>query len=189
MNIVIAGVGGQGAITLKRVLSFALVKEKMHFRMSELHGLSQRGGSVAVHVRYDTRPVYSPMVGKGTADLIIGLDLLEASRAVSFASKTSVFVTNDRFISFFQVPAYTNKEFRSVVTPVTKKVHVVEAAKTCKEKFGNTVFESMFLLGYAFGKGILSLSEDALILGIEKSVPEKYTKENIEAFRLGATAG
>jgi indolepyruvate ferredoxin oxidoreductase beta subunit len=184
MNILITGVGGQGIITLKKVLSYASIKEGQFFRASELHGLSQRGGSVEVHFRFGEK-IHSPLISQGEADLIIGLDLLEAARAVNFASVNSIYLANDYFIPFFQLSNFTKEDFLKTVKPMTKNIFIVEAAKICQEKLKSSVFESIFLLGFAFSKKLIPFKEESLIFGIKKSVSSKFIKENIRAFHLG----
>lgn len=186
MNILITGVGGQGIITLKKVLSYASIKEGRFFRASEVHGLSQRGGSVSVHFRFGKK-VNSPLIGRAEADLIIGLDLLEAARAVDFASVNSIYLANDYFIPFFQLSAFTKEDFLKIVKPMTKNIFIVEATKICQEKLKSSVFESIFLLGFAFSKKLIPFKEQSLMFGVEKSVPVKFIKQNKEAFNLPRT--
>jgi len=184
MNILITGVGGQGIITLKKVLSYASIKEARFFRASEVHGLSQRGGSISVHFRFGKK-VNSPLIGRAEADLIIGLDLLEAARAVNFASVNSIYLANDYFIPFFQLSTFVKEDFLKIITPITKNVFVIEAAKICQEKLKSNVYESVFLLGFALAKKLIPFKEKSLIFGIEKSVPSQFIKNNIKAFNLG----
>lgn len=182
-NIFIAGAGGQGLITLKKVLSYASLKEDKFFRASELRGLAQRGGEVNVHFRIGE--IYSPLIAEKEADLIIGLDLLEAARSVNFAYDKTFYLVNDYFIPFFQLAEFSKDDFFKIVSPITKNIFVVEAAKICEEKLKSSVYESAFILGFAFSKKLLPFKEESLIFAIEKSVPEKFVKENIEAFNLG----
>lgn len=186
MNILITGVGGQGVITLKKVLSYASIKEGRFFRASELHGLSQRGGSVSVHFRFGKK-VNSPLIGRAEADLIIGLDLLEAARAVNFASANSMYLVNDYFIPFFQLSTFVKEDFLKITKPIAKNIFIVEATKICQERLKSSVFEGIFLLGFAFSKKLIPFKERSLMFGIEKSVPVKFIKQNKEAFNLPRT--
>ncbi len=188
MNILITGVGGQGVITLKKVLSYASIKEARFFRASEVHGLSQRGGSVSVHFRFGKK-VNSPLIGRAKADLIIGLDLLEAARAVNFASANSIYLANDYFIPFFQLSTFVKEDFLKITKPITKNIFIVEATKICQERLKSSVFESIFLLGFAFSKKLIPFRKDSLMFGIGKSVPNKFIKQNKEAFNLPRTFG
>lgn len=186
MNILITGVGGQGVITLKKVLSYASIKEGRFFRASELHGLSQRGGSVSVHYRFGKK-VNSPLIGRAEADLIIGLDLLEAARAVNFASANSMYLVNDYFIPFFQLSTFVKEDFLKITKPIAKNIFIVEATKNCQERLKSSVFEGIFLLGFAFSKKLIPFKEQSLMFGVEKSVPVKFIKQNKEAFNLPRT--
>lgn len=182
-NIFIIGAGGQGLITLKKILSYASIHEDKFFRASEVRGLAQRGGEVNVHFRVGE--IQSPLIDQKEADLIIGLDLLEAAKSVNFASAKTYYLVNDYFMPFFQLSAFTKEDFKKVVSPITKNIFIVEAAKICEEKLKSNVYESAYLLGFAFAQKLLPFKEESLIFAIEKSVPAKFGKENIEAFNLG----
>src|SRR4030043_1968187 len=90
-NMVITGVGGQGLLTLLQIISEAAVSEDHDIRTSELHGLSQRGGSVEVHIRFGKK-IYSPMVAQGKADLILSLESQESLRGAYFANAKTKFL-------------------------------------------------------------------------------------------------
>src|ERR1035437_3900834 len=96
-NIILTGVGGQGIITLLQVIDEAAFIQGYDVRSSELHGLSQRGGSVEAHIKFGKR-VYSPMVSNGEADLIIALEALEALRESSKAGKQTKILVNEYFL-------------------------------------------------------------------------------------------
>ena len=98
-NIIITGVGGQGLITLVAIFNEAAFSESYDVKSSELHGLSQRGGSVETHVRFGKK-VYSPLISDGEADLIIGLELLEGLRAVRHAGPKTKFLVNEYSFPF-----------------------------------------------------------------------------------------
>jgi indolepyruvate ferredoxin oxidoreductase beta subunit len=183
-NIFVAGVGGQGTITLKKILSYAAIKEAKFFRSSEIRGLAQRGGSVDVHFRLGEE-INSPLIPENEADLIIGLDLLEASRSVKFASSKTVYLMSGQFIAFVQLPNFDKKEFLEIIEPVTKNIFMTDAAKICGEKLGNDVFAGVFLLGFAFAKNLIPFREESLLFGIEKSMPSRFVENNVKAFNLG----
>ncbi len=188
LNILISGVGGQGAITLKKILAYGATRENKKFVAAEVHGLAQKGGSVNVHFRVG-KEVFSPLIALREADLIIGLDLLEAARTISFASRETSYLVNDFFNVFYQLPKFSNKEFLKSVSQTTKKIELVPANEICQKELGGSVFEGVFLLGVALAKKLLPFKEDSLIFGIEKSVPTKYIKENKKAFKLGQEYG
>lgn len=188
MNILITGFGGQGIITLKNILAYASIKEGKFFRASELHGLSQKGGSVEVHFRFGEN-ISSPLINQREADLIIGLDLLEAARAAEFASAKSIFLANNYFLPLFQLAAFSKNDFLKIMAPITKNIFIIEAAEICQQKLKNRVFESVFLLGFAKNKNLIPFKENSLLFGIEKSVPSEFIKENKKAFNLGKECG
>ena len=99
-NIIVNGVGGQGLITLLSLIDEAAFVEGYDVKSSELHGLSQRGGSVEAHVRFGIK-IYSPLIPNGKADLIISLEMLEALRETAKAGKNTKFLVNE-YVSPFQ---------------------------------------------------------------------------------------
>jgi len=185
-NIFISGVGGQGLITLKKVLSYAAIKDGRFFRSVEVRGLAQRGGEVNVHFRLGD--IQSPLISQKDAGLIISLDLLEAARGVEFASEKTSYLVSDHFTPFFQLPKFDKNDLLKIISPITKNIFIVDAVKICTEKLKSSVYESAYLLGFAFAKKLLPFKEESLIFAIEKSVPSKFVKENIEAFNLGKNA-
>ncbi len=188
LNILINGVGGQGAITLKKILAYAATKENKKFVAAEVHGLAQKGGSVNVHFRVGNK-AFSPLISLKKADLIISLDLLEGARTVNFANKDTVYVVNDFFNIFYQLPKFSNKEFLKVVSKITKNINLIPANDICQKELGNAVFEGVFLLGVALAMDLLPFKGDSMLYGIEKAVPTKYVKQNKKAFEMGYEYG
>ncbi|MBQ1242855.1 MAG: indolepyruvate oxidoreductase subunit beta, partial [Clostridia bacterium] len=97
-NIMIVGVGGQGTLLASKLLGRLLLKRGYDVKVSEVHGMSQRGGSVVTYVRYGEK-VYSPVVDKGEADVIISFEMLEAARWVEYLKKGGTIVTNTQQIN------------------------------------------------------------------------------------------
>ena len=179
-NILICGVGGQGILTLKKILGFAAIKEKKNFLASELHGLSQRQGSVTVHFRLGE--VFSPLISENEADLILSLDLYEAKRNYNFAQKETTFVINDHLFPFLNEK---KEEIKDFLKKKFKKIYFLPASKICQEKLKSQVFAGVFLLGFLAKEKILPLKESSLIFGIENTLKEKGLAQNKEAFNLG----
>ncbi|HOU20207.1 MAG TPA: indolepyruvate oxidoreductase subunit beta, partial [Flexilinea sp.] len=100
-NILLCGVGGQGTILASKILSTALVAAGYDVKMSEIHGMSQRGGSVVTQVRYGDK-VYSPIIGKGSADILVSFEAMEALRYLDGLKKDGVAVVND-----YRIPTAT----------------------------------------------------------------------------------
>ena len=97
-NIMIVGVGGQGTLLASKILGRLFLTKDYDVKVSEVHGMSQRGGSVVTYVRYGDK-VYSPIVDKGEADVIISFELLEGARWIEYLSKDGVLVTNTQQIN------------------------------------------------------------------------------------------
>lgn len=181
-NIIISGVGGQGAITLLSLIDEAAFIAGYDIKSSELHGLSQRGGSVLTHIRFGKK-VYSPLVQEGQADLIIGLELLEGLRTLNFSNKDTAVLVN-KYI--FPVLGGLSQEeiIKKFNESVVKKLYLVKASEICKEKLQNEVVSTIYLLGYAVYKKLIPLEKESVIKAIENTVPEKYRELNIKAFQL-----
>jgi len=180
-NLIINGVGGQGIITLLFLVGQAAINEGYDVRSSELHGLSQRGGSVETHIKFGKK-VYSPLISNGKADLIISLEILEALRETAKAGKTAKFLIND-FISPFQ-GSLSKEEIKKQLGELKNELHMISASDICKEKLQNEVVSTTYLLGYAISKNLIPLKKESVIKAIEEKIPEKYRELNIKAFQL-----
>jgi len=181
-NMIINGIGGQGLITLLKIISEAALIEGKDIRTSELHGLSQRGGSVEVYIRFGKK-IWSPLVEKGKADLILSLEMQEAINGLYFSSKDTVFLINK-----YQTPTFlkdfSEKEVLDNVKKISQKVYLISAEEVCRKEFGTDVVAGIYLLGYAVFKGFLLLKHNSLISAIKKIVPEKYLELNEKALNL-----
>ena len=181
-NLIINGVGGQGVITLLSLIDEAAFIQGYDVRSSELHGLSQRGGSVGTHVRFGKK-VYSPLIPNGKADLIISLEMLEGLRETAKMGSQTKFLVND-YVSPFQ-GSLTKEEIKTQFDNIKNDLHIVNASGSCKEKLQNEVVSTIYLLGYAVYKNLIPLKKESVIKAIENIVPEKYRELNINAFNLG----
>lgn len=182
-NLVISGVGGQGQITLLKILAEAALIENLDVKTCELHGLSQRGGAVEVQARFG-KGFFSPLVSEADADLILALEMQEALRSLYYASEKTQFLINRLILPIPGEGSLKEKEILDQIKKFTKKVEIVPASKICKEKLGNEVLAGIFLLSFAQKKKFLPLRENSLLKSIEKVIPEKYLPENLKAFKL-----
>ncbi|MEK7562097.1 MAG: indolepyruvate oxidoreductase subunit beta [Patescibacteria group bacterium] len=180
-NLIINGIGGQGVITLLSLIDQAAFIEGYDVRSSELHGLSQRGGSVETHIRFGKK-VYSPLISNGRADLIISLEMLEALRETSKSGKAAKFLVNE-FISPF-IGSLTKEEIEKQLKVLKNELHIVSASEVCKEKLQNEVVSTTYLLGWAVYKKFIPLKEDSVLRALKYVVPKKYREINIKAFEL-----
>lgn len=184
-NIVIAGVGGQGIITLARILAQAALIKGYDVKTSELHGLSQRGGSVETHIRFG-KEISSPLVRQGGADLIISLEMNESFKACYYASleKETIFLINN-----FVIPIISDKEESFVGDPsefkkFSKKVFFVPATKIVEKELEKPILAGIFLLGTAVFRNLLPLDQNSIIKAMGKIVPQKYLSLNKKSFLL-----
>jgi len=182
-NIVIKGVGGQGLITVLQIIAEAALSEDYDIKTSELHGLSQRGGSVEVHIRFGKK-IYSPLIVQGKADLILGLEMQEAMRGFYFANKKTNFLVNKQITQIPLEKNFSEKELLNIFKKYTKNLIMVPAAEICKEKLGTDVVSGIYLISLAISRKLIPLSSDSILKAIKKVVPEKYLELNIKTFEL-----
>lgn len=177
-NIVITGVGGQGVITLTQIIAEAALVEGLDVRTSELHGLSQRGGSVETHIRMGQK-VYSPLVV--TADLVLSLEMLEALRKIHYADSKTVFLINKNYLSYPSSPK-EEKVIRDL--ELIKKKHIVGASEICRDKLGKEVLSGVYLLSFAVHNNLIPLKPQSVLRAIKKTMSPRYVSINEKAFNL-----
>lgn len=181
-NLIVNGVGGQGVITLLILIDQAAMIEGCEVRSSELHGLSQRGGSVETHIRFGKK-VNSPLIPNGRADLILSLETLEALRETAKAGKQTKFLVNDYSLPFQgSLPA---EEIKKQLGLIKNEIYIIPASADCKNKLQNEIVCTLYSLGYAVVKNLIPLKKDSVLRAIKDMVPEKYKELNINAFNLG----
>ena len=173
-NIVIVGTGGQGLITLLQIIAEAALIEGYDLKTSELHGLSQRGGSVEAHIRFGKK-IHSPLVAQGKADLIIGLEMQECLKATYFANSKTNFLINKYIVPIpLQKPLPESQILREL-RKVSKKIDLVEA---------NGVTAGVYLLSFASFKNLIPLKPDSIFKAIKKVIPKQYLELNEKTFEL-----
>ncbi len=187
-NVMLAGVGGQGILFAARVLGTAALKESYDVKISEVHGMAQRGGSVVTHARLG-RKVYAPVVEKGRCDLLIAFEELEALRWADYLKKDGRVIINQQQIA--PMPVITGKaEYpRGIPAEIRGRggdVLVVDALATA-EKCGNPRAVNMVLLGLA--APYLPLKEETWLEAITEVTPPRFAAVNVQAFREGYQAG
>lgn len=183
-NIVIVGTGGQGLITLLKIISEAAFQEGNEVRTSELHGLSQRGGSVEVHIRFGNK-IYSPLVEKGGADLVISLEAQESLRAIEYSSKNTNYLINNFFVQIANNPPLPIEQIKKGLNNFSKEIIVSDASEICKKELGTNVVAGIYLLGEAVSKGLLPLKKESIISAIKKLIPQQFLELNLKAFESG----
>ena len=186
-NIMIVGVGGQGSLLASKLLGHLLLQQGYDVKVSEVHGMSQRGGSVVTYVRYGDK-VASPVIDKGEADYIVSFELLEAARWLSYLKKDGQIVTSTQQID--PMPVITGAaEYPADLVEKMKATGAKVDALDCltlAEQAGSTKAVNIVLLGrlsHYFG-----LPDEAWQEAIEAIVPSKFLELNKKAFELGKNA-
>jgi indolepyruvate ferredoxin oxidoreductase beta subunit len=183
-NIIITGVGGQGVLLASEIISEVAAQAGYDVKKSEIHGMSQRGGSVDSHVRFGEK-VYSPMVMKGDCDLILAFEKLEALRIADFLKEDGNIIVNDQQINPTTVISGAAKypeNIEKILKSNYKSVTFIDALKVA-QKAGNPRTVNTVLIG-AVSK-VLNLPADIWEKVIAKRVPEKAIDVNLTAFRMG----
>lgn len=181
-NTIIVGVGGQGLITLNNIIAKAAFYDGYDVKTSELHGLSQRAGSVETHLRFGKK-IYSPLVVAGKADLVLGLEITEGLRAVRFLNPKTVFVVNDNYISFLENISREEIE-KKIKLLVGNNLRLISASEICEKELGKEVVSSVYLLGYCIFKKLIPLKPASVLKSIKETMPKKYFDLNKRAFEL-----
>lgn len=183
-NIMIVGVGGQGSLLASRLLGNVLMSQGFDVKVSEVHGMSQRGGSVVTYVRFGEK-VYSPVIDKGEADYIISFEKLEAARWMSFLNETGKIIVNTQEIEPMPVVTGVMEYPTGIVSKMENKgVAVIPVdALTLAEQAGSAKATNIVLMGVLSKQ--MPFSEEVWEKAIEQCVPQKFLELNRKAFALG----
>ncbi len=186
-NIMIVGVGGQGSLLASKLLGHLLLTRGYDVKVSEVHGMSQRGGSVVTYVRYGDK-VYSPVIDRGEADYIVSFEALEAARWLPYLKQDGVIVTNTQQID--PMPVITGAaEYPEDIIGKLKasgaKVDALDCLKIANEA-GSSKAVNIVLLGRL--SHYFDLPEEAWLEAMEAIVPAKFLEMNKKAFRMGKEA-
>ena len=160
-----------------------LLFEGLDIRTSELHGLSQRGGSVEVHIKLDKK-VYSPLISQGRADLVLGLEMQETLREANFANQKTRFLVNKKIIPIPFVKNLTEEEILENLKKISKSITLIPASEICKEKLGTDVVSGIYLISLAVFKGLIPIKPGSVEKAIKKIIPAKYLELNLKTFNL-----
>ena len=183
-NVILAGVGGQGILTLAAIVDYAAMLSGFHIKQAEVHGMSQRGGAVQSHLRISDKEIYSDLIPKGKADLIISLELMESLRYLPFLSEDGIIITATETVK--NITDYPEEEqIMQQINDSGFKHIFIDARKTALEA-GSAKVENVVMVGLA-----------SKFLGIEKKQFQNSLKElfadkgdniialNLKAFDLG----
>jgi len=184
-NIIIAGVGGQGILTIASVIDLAAMKQGLYVKQAEVHGMSQRGGAVESHLRISDKEIFSDLIPKGEADIILAIEPMEALRYLPFLSPEGVIVTATE--PYINIPNYPEPE--TIINEIKKYRHVLVDAESLARQAGNLKTFNTVMLGAA--ARYLGIEMKALKLAITtyfSAKGEETVKVNLEAFQLGLNA-
>ena len=183
-DIILAGVGGQGILSIATVIGEAALNEGLYLKQAEVHGMSQRGGDVQSNLRLSSEPIYSDLIAKGGADLIISLEPMEALRYVQYLKPDGWIVTNET--PFLNIPNYPDIE--QVLSHIrSHKNHVLLNCEELAKSVGApSQAANMVLLGAAIP--MLGIDHDKMIAGVSRVFARKgeaIVNSNIAAVEAG----
>lgn len=184
MNILIVGVGGQGTLLTSRIIADVAVQMGRDVKVSEVHGMAQRGGSVVSQVRYGDK-VYSPIIKKGDADIILAFEKVEAARWLDYLKKDGMVIINNERVD--PLPVMTGKvkypeDITEKIKNLVKRTIVVNASDIA-QACGNVRVANVVLVGLL--SAALGLSQEEVEKSVARTVPAKALEMNLNAFRKG----
>jgi indolepyruvate ferredoxin oxidoreductase beta subunit len=185
-DIILAGVGGQGILSIAFVIDNSALKEGLHFKQAEVHGMAQRGGAVQSHVRLSREPIFSDLIPKGAADMILSVEPLECVRYLDYLAPEGVVVTSSS--PFVNIPSYP--DLKTVIKEIqtVEKSFIVDSERLAKEA-GSSRTQNMVMLGAA--STFLVLQEKNLkefIRVLFEPRGDKMVEMNLRAFELGRSS-
>jgi indolepyruvate ferredoxin oxidoreductase beta subunit len=187
-NIVLAGVGGQGTLLAAEILGTAAVKDELNVRVSEIHGMAQRGGAVVSTVRIGDA-VRAPTVIDGQADVLLGFEPLETLRNLKYASRKTLVIMNSEEIPPAGLAAKNLKypgleEVKQKISRFTEKIIVVDAAQLAEEA-GSSLAQNSVLVGALAAVASFPVKLESVVEALKQLVPAKHVETNVKAFQLG----
>ena len=184
-NIVLCGVGGQGTVLASKLIAAAAMKKGISVMSAETIGMAQRGGRVFSHIRLGEH-LHSPMIAKGTADIIIGFEPAEAVRMLPYLKGNGQVIVSSHAImpvtSTLSGADYNGKEIILYLKKVVNNLLVVDSEKACHE-LGSSKVLNILLLGAAISSGALGLTEEEIQDAIKERLPEKFHDLNYRALQ------
>ncbi len=180
----IVGVGGQGTLLASRIIGNVAIKSGYDVKVSEVHGMSQRGGSVVTYVKYDDK-VYSPLVFEGEADFLLAFEELEAYRWLPYLKKGGKLIVNTQKMNPMPVITGAMKYPEGIIEKINDKVPDVEAfdALSLAVEAGTVKAVNIVLIGcFAKNSGV---DKEVWVEVIKETVPPKFLDINLKAFELG----
>lgn len=184
MNIMIVGVGGQGTLLASRILGAAAQNIGLDVKLSEVHGMSQRGGSVVTYVRYGEK-IASPIIEKGGADIILAFEQLEAYRYLPYLKQGGTIIVNTQKTDPMPVICGTAEYPADILSKIEQmgiKIIACDALSLAKEA-GNIKAVNVALIGVLAKHS--TISKEDWVSAVNATVPPKFLEANLKAFELG----
>lgn len=188
-RILICGVGGQGVLTLSRVVAVALHKHGCNVVVGETLGMAQRGGSVHSYVKASKSSILSPVMSVKEANVVIGLELTEVGRALPLIGKNAHVFLNDAIVHPVTVvqgvePPTDKEALLRALEKTTKEIHLVDASKRCIKLVGTAKYLNTFMLGLFVSKFSDVLGKDKFLEALEEVLPKEKLGKNVEIFNF-----
>jgi indolepyruvate ferredoxin oxidoreductase beta subunit len=185
-NIVLAGIGGQGILLAAEIIGTAAVQEGYNVRVSELHGMAQRGGAVISHVRIGEK-VFSPTIMEGSADVILGFEPMEALRNIKFSNERTMILVSSRAVKISDAQYPAIKEIFERLRKFTERIITVDALVLAEEA-GASITQNAVMVGALAVIEGLPMKAETLKKSLAGLVPTKTRALNAKAFDLGYEA-
>lgn len=188
VSLILVGVGGQGIVKASEIIGLAAQKAEYDVKVSEVHGMSQRGGSVETYIRYGEK-VHSPLVEKGKADLIVAFEQLEALRWIKYLKPNGTMIINNQIIEPITVVSGNEKYPKNIIRKIKDKckntisVDVLNIAKEC----GNVKTANIVLIGII--AVLFNINKSIWLECIKEVLPQKVLDVNLRAFEFGYSYG
>ncbi len=185
-SVLFVGVGGQGTILASKILTIGLIENGYDVKMSEVHGMSQRGGSVSTQVRFGSK-VYSPIIGEGSADILVSFEEMEAARYAKFLKKDGKIVVNTSRIPSMPILSGACQYPEGVLDALKEKVPVMALDATqIASDLGNPKSANVVLLGALIQA--MDLHDIDWKSIVAKTVKKNFVDINLQAFEAGMAA-
>lgn len=185
-DVLVAGVGGQGVLSISAIIASSAMKEGLYVKQSEVHGMSQRGGAVYTNLRISDSEIYSDLIPQGTASMLLSMEPLESLRYLSYLSSESHLITSSN--PEVNIPDYPDLDELLNHIRSFGKAKIIDAAKLAREA-GSSRATNMVIAGAA--SHFLPLKQktmEQLIKDMFKRKGEKIIETNLKAFHLGRQA-
>ncbi len=185
-SVLFVGVGGQGTILASKILTIGLIENGYDVKMSEVHGMSQRGGSVSTQVRFGTK-VYSPIIGEGSADILVSFEEMEAARYAKFLKKDGKMVVNTSRIPSMPILSGACQYPEGILEALKEQVPVMALDATqIASDLGNPKSANVVLLGALIQA--MNLHDIDWKSIVAKTVKKNFVDINLKAFEAGMAA-